>query len=90
MPGALPLGIGESGAEQGGLDAGFGASGRDLAAELDRLRTYTLSLGEILEDLRVKYNAHTHVENTAATYTQNATTQAPPAGSQSTVAATPE
>ena len=69
---------------------GFGATGRDLAAELDRLRAYTLNLGEILEDLRAKYNAHTHVENAAARYTRSAATQTPPAGAQSRVAATPE
>ena len=63
---------GESGAEQGELGVGFGATGRDLAAELDRLRAYTLNLGEILEDLRAKYNAHTHVENAAARYTRSA------------------
>ena len=45
MPGALPLGSGDSGTEQGELGVGFGATGRDLAAELDRLRAYTLSLG---------------------------------------------
>jgi len=28
------------------------------------------------------YNGHVHTENTAATYTQNATTTAPPAASQ--------
>ncbi len=90
MPGALPLGGGDSGTEQGELGVGFGATGRDLAAELDRLRAYTLSLGEILEDLRAKYNAHTHVENTAARYTRNADTQPPPADARSSVAATPE
>ena len=90
MPGALPLGSGDSGTEQGELGIGFGANGRDLAAELDRLRVYTLSLGEILEDLRANYNAHTHVENTAARYTRRAATQPPPAGARSSVAATPE
>ena len=90
MPGALPLSSGDSGTEQGELGVGFGATDRDLAAELDRLRAYTLSLGEILEDLRAKYNAHTHAENTAAQYARNATTQPPPAGTRSSVAATPE
>ncbi len=90
MPGALPLGSGDSSTEQEQLGLGFGATDRDLAAELDRLRAYTLSLGEILEDLRAKYNAHTHVENIEARYTRNAATQPPPAGTQSSVAATPE
>ena len=90
MPGALPLGSGDSGTEQGEVGVGFGANGRDLAAELDRLRDYTLSLGEILEDLRAKYNAHTHAENTAARYTRRAATQPPTADARSSVAATPE
>ena len=90
MPGALPLGSGDSGTEHGERGVGFGATDRDLAAELDRLRAYTLSLGEILEDLRAKYNAHTHVENTAPWYTRNGTTQPPPAAARSSVAATPE
>ena len=90
MPGALPLGSGDSGTEQGEGGVGFGATDRDLAAELDRLRAYKLSLGEILEDLRAKYNAHTHAENTAPWYTRNGTTQPPPAAARSSVAATPE
>lgn len=33
----------------------------------------------LVNDLKAKYNAHTHTENTAETYTQNATTQGPSA-----------
>lgn len=52
----------------------------DLMAEYNKLRAD-------LADLVTKYNAHTHVENTAAAYTQNASTQAVAAGSRGAVTA---
>ena len=75
--------------------------GVDATAELWRVRRDLEALQEAYEDLRQKYNAHTHVcashthvENTAGAYTQNAVTgagggaasAAPAAGAQSTIA----
>lgn len=51
-----------------------------LLAEYNKLRAD-------VADLVTKYNAHTHVENTAGAYTQNASTQAVAAGSQGAVTA---
>jgi hypothetical protein len=75
--------------------------GVDATGELWRIRRDLEALQEAYEDLRQKYNAHTHlcashthVENTAGAYTQNAVTNtggnvasaAPAAGAQSTIA----
>jgi hypothetical protein len=51
-----------------------------LLAEYNKLRAD-------VADLVTKYNAHTHEENTAGAYTQNASTQAVVAGSQGAVTA---
>jgi len=45
----------------------------DVMGELERVRHNLLALAEIVEDLRVKHNAHTHGGAVAA----------PPAGEQS-------
>jgi hypothetical protein len=63
--------------------AAFGPAGTgtgvDVLAELERVRTNLLALAGVVEDLRAKYNAHTHGGAVAA----------PPAGEQSTVAYVP-
>lgn len=63
--------FGTAGAAQVGTGA-VGA-GVDVVAELERLRSNLLALAAILEDLRARYNAHTHA----------AAVPAPPAGEQS-------
>ena len=66
----------------GGTDypAGPGATGAgvDVLAELERVRANLVALAERFEDLRTKYNGHTHGGALAA----------PPAGEQSQVAFT--
>lgn len=74
-----------AGSEQSGQAATPAGLFIDLAAELERLRQDVYTLTDIVESLRGKYNAHAHVENAAASYTQNATTAPPPAASQVTV-----
>lgn len=56
----------------------------DLIAKL--LAEYNKLQADVA-NLVAKYNAHTHTENTAAAYTQNATTQAVAAGQQAAVTA---
>lgn len=71
-------------AAEGGLtgpgDAAFGPPGVgvgvDVLSELERIRGNLLALATIVEDLRTKYNAHTH----------NGAVAAPPAGEQSATA----
>lgn len=80
--------------------SGTGSSGAEiaLAAELERLRDDLVQLNQVFEDLRTKYNAHVHghppsshkhTENLAATYTQNALSDFPPAGTEIDTLATP-
>ena len=99
MPISAPATEGSGAPEHWGpMGAGPGV---DAMAELWRIRRDLEALQEAYEDLRQKYNAHTHVcashthvENTAAAYTQNALTNAggaaasaaPPSASQSTIA----
>jgi hypothetical protein len=49
--------------------------GIDVVAELERVRSNLLAIALIVEDLRVKHNAHTH----------GGTVPAPPAGEQAVV-----
>ncbi|MDK2902076.1 MAG: hypothetical protein PWR14_980 [Thermosediminibacterales bacterium] len=44
----------------------------DLVDDLNAIK-------DLVNDLKTKYNSHTHVENVDASYTQNATTQGPSA-----------
>lgn len=61
---------------------------KDCAADLmAKLLSEYNKLRADVAGLVTKYNAHTHVENTAAAYTQNASTQAVAAGSQGAVTA---
>jgi len=52
--------------------------GTDVLAELERIRSNLAALAQVLEDLRLKHNTHTH----------NAAVPAPPAAEQSTTAYT--
>lgn len=61
-------------------------SGDDLKAQLDRVVADLTAIRDLVNDRKAKYNAHTHVENTAGAYTQNAITAAPAAGQQTSVA----
>lgn len=58
-----------------------------LRAEIIALRNTVEILRAAYVDLATKYNAHQHVENTAAAYTQNASTNAVVAGSQASTTA---
>jgi hypothetical protein len=42
------------------VGTGAVGAGVDLVAELERVRSNLLALAAILEDLRTRYNAHTH------------------------------
>ena len=76
------------GGGDGGAMSGASRFDVDLRAEVERLRGDVYALNELFEDLRVKYNVHTHVENMAPAYVQNAVTVAPPVESQSLVGLT--
>jgi len=83
MAPVMAQGDGGAGSTAAGPGGGEGLPGGvDLAGELERLRLDVQTLASVVEELRGKYNAHTHVENTAPAYTQNATTAAPAAGQQ--------
>lgn len=72
----------EGGAEQPG-GASFGSpgtgAGSDVLAELERLRSNVLALAERFEDVRTKYNSHTHLSR--AQFSGNANGSTVPAAS---------
>ena len=84
---------GSPGAGQGEGSPAYGQSGVgtgvDVLMELERVRANLLALAEVVEELRGKYNAHTHGENAAEAYAQNAVTAAPVVGQQAGTAYVP-
>jgi hypothetical protein len=87
MPSLLQAGgEGEAAPAYGSSGVGTGA---DVLMELERVRANLLALAEVVEDLRGKYNAHTHGENAAGAYVQNATTAGPAPGQQAGTAYVP-
>lgn len=68
-----------AGANKVALPLGTDVSSTDALIQLVLLLASTLNdVVDDLETLRANFSAHTHVENTAAAYTQNATTNAGP------------
>ncbi len=57
-------------------EVGMGLSPKEREI-LKELQDKVTELATLVNELKTKYNTHTHTENTAATYTQNATTTAP-------------
>jgi len=51
----------------------------NLKAAIEELQTKVTALATLANEIKADYNAHIHVENTAASYTQNANTQGPSA-----------
>jgi hypothetical protein len=50
-----------------------------LKAVIEELQTKVTALAALANEIKADYNAHTHTENTAASYAQNASTQGPSA-----------
>lgn len=67
-------------------DIGQGGShlNTDLKQHLVDITDSLNSLKVQVDDLQTKFNAHTHTENAAAAYAQNAATSAPDVAQQST------
>lgn len=84
---------GGSGSGEGEGSPAYGAggvgTGADVLAELERVRANLLALAEVVEELRGKYNGHTHGENAAGAYVQGAATAAPAVGQQAGTAYVP-
>lgn len=57
-------------------EVGIGLSPKEREL-LQELQAKVTALAALANELKAKFNTHTHTENTAATYTQNATTAAP-------------
>ena len=51
----------------------------NLRAVIEELQTKVTALAALANEIKADYNTHTHVENTAASYAQNANTQGPSA-----------
>lgn len=66
----IPFNIGDGGSHQDKLWQIL----NDMAADLEATKELVNDLKAKYNDLVVKYNAHVHTENTAETYTQNAST----------------
>jgi len=49
-------------------------SGEEIVAVIDELQTKVTALATLANELKADHNAHVHVENAGATYTQNAST----------------
>ena len=79
---ALLQGAAADGEGSGAYGSPGVGTGADVLMELERIRANLLALAEVVEGLRAKYNGHTHVENVAAAYAQNAVTNAPVVGQQ--------
>jgi hypothetical protein len=58
-----------------------------LVAQVTALRNQVETIRAAYNDLATKYNAHVHVENTAAAYVQNANTAVTVVGSQAATTA---